>query len=569
MKSDRWRHITEIFHAAIAREPDSRDAFLTDACRQDPSLREEVERLLASHQEAGTFGETAVAGPAPHLTPGTSFGPYVVGTLIGAGGMGEVYRARDPKLGRDVAIKVLPADVTGDPDRLSRFTREARLLASLNHPNVGAIYELEDAGAVRGLVLELIDGPTLADRLAGGALPQREAFGIARQIAAALEAAHEKGIVHRDLKPANVKITPAGVVKVIDFGIAKVDSAITSLDKPATATATGLVIGTAAYMSPEQARGGPIDKRTDIWAFGCVLYEMLTGRQPFDARTASDQIARVLEHEPEWDRLPAAVPPAISRLLKRCLNKDPSERLHDIADARLEIADALSLPSGVDRNPAIARPNPRWVWVALASAAAIVGATVWWALFRDTGPAPSAPAVEFGVRFPDNYFPSNGLAVSTDGRHIAVGIFGNAPQIWVHSLELSQTRPLPGAEGSLSPFWSPDSTRIGFGSGGKLRSIDLASGASTVICDLPPPAQSVAGGAWNASGVIVFDLGNQFFRVTSTGGVPAPIPVTGVVEPSFPQFLPDQRHFIFHDGPPGPGGTLKVASLDGGEAHAP
>ncbi|HEX7779367.1 MAG TPA: protein kinase, partial [Vicinamibacterales bacterium] len=568
MKSDRWRHITEIFHAAIAREPDSRDAFLTDACRQDPSLREEVERLLASHQEAGTFGETAVAGPAPHLTPGTSFGPYVVGTLIGAGGMGEVYRARDPKLGRDVAIKVLPADVTGDPDRLSRFTREARLLASLNHPNVGAIYELEDAGAVRGLVLELIDGPTLADRLAGGALPQREAFGIARQIAAALEAAHEKGIVHRDLKPANVKITPAGVVKVIDFGIAKVDSAITSLDKPATATATGLVIGTAAYMSPEQARGGPIDKRTDIWAFGCVLYEMLTGRQPFDARTASDQIARVLEHEPEWDRLPAAVPPAISRLLKRCLNKDPSERLHDIADARLEIADALSLPSGVDRNPAIARPNPRWVWVALASAAAIVGATVWWALFRDTGPAPSAPAVEFGVRFPDNYFPSNGLAVSPDGRHIAVGIFGNAPQIWVHSLELSQTRPLPGAEGSLSPFWSPDSTRIGFGSGGKLRSIDLASGASTVICDLPPPAQSVAGGAWNASGVIVFDLGNQFFRVTSTGGVPAPIPVTGVVEPSFPQFLPDQRHFIFHDGPPGPGGTLKVASLDGGEARS-
>jgi eukaryotic-like serine/threonine-protein kinase len=569
MKSDRWRQITEIFHAALSREGDARDAFLTDACRQDPSLREEVERLMASHQEAGTFGETAVARAAPRLAPGTPFGPYVLGTLLGAGGMGEVYRARDPKLGRDVAIKVLPADVTGDPDRLSRFTREARLLASLNHPNVGAIYEVEDAGAVRGLVLELIDGPTLADRLAGGALPQREVFGIARQIAAALEAAHEKGIVHRDLKPANVKITPAGVVKVIDFGIAKADPAVSSLDTPATATATGLVIGTAAYMSPEQARGGPVDKRTDIWAFGCVLYEMLTGRQPFDAATSSDAISRILDHEPAWDRVPVTVPPAIHRLLRRCLNKEPSERLHDIADARLEIADAMSVPaSGVDRSPAIGRSSPRWVWAALTSAVAIVAATVWWALSRQTGPAPSAPPVEFGVRFPDNHFPSNGLAVSPDGRHIAVGIFANAPQIWVHSLESSLTRPLAGTEGTLTPFWSADSRRVGFGSGGKLRSIDLASGSATVICDLPRPSQTVSGGAWNASGVIVFDGADQLFRVMSTGGVPVPIPVTGAVEPSYPQFLPDQQHFIFHDGPPGPGGTIKVASLYGGEARS-
>ena len=569
MKSDRWRQITEIFHAALAREGDARDAFLTDACRQDPSLREEVERLIASHQEAGTFGETAAARSAPHLAPGTSFGPYVVGTLLGAGGMGEVYRARDPKLGRDVAIKVLPADVTGDPHRLSRFTREARLLASLNHPNVGAIYEVEDAGGVRALVLELIDGPTLADRLAGGALPQREAFGIARQIAAALEAAHEKGIVHRDLKPANIKITPAGVVKVIDFGIAKVDRAVSSLDRPATATATGLVIGTAAYMSPEQARGAAVDKRTDVWAFGCVLYEMLTGRQPFDAATSSDSIARILDHEPAWERVPADVPPAVQKLLRRCLNKDPSERLHDIADARLEIADAMSLPaSGVDRNPAIARSRPRWVWVALTSAAAIVVATIWWALSRETGPAPPAPPVEFGVRFPDNHFPSYGLAVSPAGRHIATGIFGNAPQIWVHSLESSQTRPLAGTEGSLGPFWSADSTRIGFVTGGKLRSIEIASGSVAVICDLPPSAERNVGGAWNASGVIIFPAGSQFFKVAATGGVPAPIPVAGAVEPSFPQFLPDQRHFIFLDGPISWGGTIKVASLDGGEARA-
>jgi eukaryotic-like serine/threonine-protein kinase len=568
MKPDRWKRITDIFHAALARDDASRNTFLDQACRDDPALRDEVERLLASHRDAGTFGDRAASSTVAHLKQGSSFGPYIVGELLGAGGMGEVYRARDPKLGRDVAIKVLPAAVTSDPDRLSRFTREARLLASLNHPNVGAIYEVEDASGVQGLVLELIDGTTLSDRLSRGGLPIREALGIARQIAAALEAAHERGIVHRDLKPANVKITAAGVVKVIDFGIAKLDTA-GGFPAAGTATSTGLILGTAAYMSPEQARGGPVDKRTDIWAFGCVLYEMLTGEPPFDAETSSDMIARILEHEPAWDRLPSTVPQAIVRLLRRCLSKDPAERLHDIADARLEIADAMSVPaSGVDRKPAIARSNTRWVWGALTTAVAIVGATVWWALARETGPAPSAPPVEFGVRFPDNYFPSNGLAVSPDGRHIAVGIFANAAQIWVHSLESSQTRPLAGAEGSLVPFWSADSARIGFGSGGKLRSIELASGSAAVICDLPPPARSVAGGAWNAAGVIVFESGGQLFRVATTGGVPARIPVTGALEPSFPQFLPDQRHFIFHDGPPSAGGTLKVASLDGGAARS-
>ena len=565
MKPDRWKRITDIFHAALAHDDASRSTFLDQACDDDPALRDEVDRLLAAHRDAGTFGDRTESAAAAHLKPGSAFGPYIVGELLGAGGMGEVYRARDPKLGRDVAIKVLPAAVTSDPNRLSRFTREARLLASLNHPNIGAIYEVEDAGGVQGLVLELIDGPALSDRLSRGALPIREALGIARQIATALEAAHEKGIIHRDLKPANVKITPAGAVKVIDFGIARG----VEPDVSAAATETGFIIGTAAYMSPEQARGGSVDKRTDIWAFGCVLYEMLTGQQPFDADTSSDTIARILEHEPAWDRLPSTVPQAIVRLLRRCLSKDPAERLHDIADARLEIADVMSLPaSGVDRKPAIARSNTRWVWVALTSAAAIVGATVWWALSRETGPAPSAPPVEFGVPFPDNHFPSNGLAVSPDGRHIAVGIFANAPQIWVHSLESSQTRPLAGAEGSLGPFWSADSARIGFGSGGKLRSIELASGSATVICDLPPPAQSVSGGAWNAAGVIVFDSGGQLFRVATTGGVPARIPVTGALEPSFPQFLADQRHFIFHDGPPSAGGTIKVASLDGGEARS-
>ncbi|HYN09090.1 MAG TPA: protein kinase [Vicinamibacterales bacterium] len=566
MNPDRWRQITEIFHAAIARDDRTRDAYLDEACRQDPSLREEVDRLLRSHHDAGTFGETQMTGSGAHLAPGTSFGPYVVGELLGAGGMGEVYRARDPKLGRDVAIKVLPVQVTGDPDRLSRFTREARLLASLNHPNVGAIYEVEDSGGVQGLVLELIDGPTLADRLSRGALPLREALGIARQIAAALEAAHEKGIVHRDLKPANIKITPAGVVKVIDFGIAKLDGA-DGRTTPGTATNTGMILGTAAYMSPEQARGGSVDKRTDVWAFGCVLYEMLTGRQPFDAQTSSDMIARILEHDPAWDRLPAGLPPAIDRLLKRCLSKDPAERLHDIADARLEITDALSARTPtIDRPKASAGAKERWLWVGLAGAAAVTLATIWWSLSRPTDRTAPAPPVEFGVRFPDNHIPATGLAVSPDGRHIAAGIFGNASQIWLHSLDSSETRRLAGTEGSQFPFWSPDGTRLGFFGGGKLRTVDLAGGSASVICELPLSARTALSGTWNTAGVIVFAVQQQLFKVPASGGVPAPIPVAGELEPAFPQFLADQRHFIFYDGRRSGGGAIKVASLDGGDA---
>jgi eukaryotic-like serine/threonine-protein kinase len=565
MNPDRWRQITAIFHEALARDVRTRDAFLDEACRQDPSLRDEVDRLLRSHDEAGTFGETAMTSPA-HLTPGTPFGPYVVGELLGAGGMGEVYRARDPKLNRDVAIKVLPAHVTADPDRLSRFTREARLLASLNHPNVGAIYEVEDAGGLRGLVLELIDGPTLSDRLSRGALPTREALGIARQVAAALEAAHENGIVHRDLKPANIKITPAGVVKVIDFGIAKLDPA-DGRSPAGTATSTGMILGTAAYMSPEQARGGTVDKRTDIWAFGCVLYQMLTGVQPFDAATSSDMIARILEHEPAWDRLPAALPAAITKLLKRCLSKDPADRLHDIADARLEIAEALAAPSArLERSKAAGGSKERWLWIALAGAAVVTLSTIWWALTRPTGTAPSPP-VEFGVRFPDNFIPAIGVAVSPNGQQIAVGVFGNDAQIWLHSLDSSETRPLSGTEGSQYPFWSPDGTRLGFSGNGKLRTIDRAGTVPTVVCEIPLSAQIVFGAAWSTSGVIVFPVQQHLFSVPASGGIPVEIPIAGRLEPAFPQFLANQRHFIFYNGPPSGGGTVQVASLDGGDAR--
>src|SRR4029450_395525 len=285
----------------------------------------------------------------PLVTP-TQIGPYRIIAPLGAGGMGEVYRARDDKLGRDVAIKVLPTSFAHDPDRLARFDREARLLASLNHPRIAAIYGFEDSAGIPALVLELVEGPTLADRIAHGPLGLTQALGIAGQITDALEAAHEKGIVHRDLKPANIKVTPNGDVKVLDFGLAKVLEAEGAgraggdvSDSPTItvgATQHGVILGTAPYMSPEQARGFVVDKRTDIWAFGCVMYEMLAGRQAFLGNNVSDILASILRSEPEWKQLPASTPQKIRDLLRRCLQKDPQRRLHDIADARIEIDEA-------------------------------------------------------------------------------------------------------------------------------------------------------------------------------------------------------------------------------------
>src|SRR5687767_2250574 len=281
------------------------------------------------------------------LAPGTRIGVYQIEFRIGAGGMGEVYRARDTKLRRDVAIKILPRVFTSDPDRLMRFEREARMLATLNHPHIGAIYGLEDADGMLALVLELVDGETVANRIARGPLPVKDALTLARQIADALDAAHEKGIVHRDLKPANIKITSEGTVKVLDFGLAKAAGAATA-DHTQSPTATaggtreGVILGTAAYMSPEQARGLKVDKRTDIWAFGCVLYEMLTGRLPFAGHTVSDTIAAILEREPDWKALPDGTPASIRRVLQRSLEKDLKRRLRDIGDARLELDDVLS-----------------------------------------------------------------------------------------------------------------------------------------------------------------------------------------------------------------------------------
>src|SRR5262245_42765146 len=437
MTPERWKRVEELYHGARNLAPVDRPAFLAAACPDDDSLRREVESLLAepvsddARAGAGPFliPNPLVTGTAHRIMTGRSLGGYELQALIGAGGMGEVYRARDARLGRDVAIKILPHAFTSDPDRLARFEREARMLAALNHPNICAIYGFEDAQDITYLILELVEGETLANRIArarprGAALPLGEAVTIARQIADALETAHDKGIVHRDLKPANISITRDGVVKVLDFGLAKPigQDAASELTSAPEATHSegrvGAVIGTAAYMSPEQARGHPIDRRTDVWAFACVLYEMLTGRVAFAGETVSDSIAKILEREPDWSALPAETPASIRRLLFRALTKDPRARLKDIADARIEIDAADDgLPEISARASVSTHTSTRVHLAWFAVAALAVGLT------RECSTAPIGPEdVLANARFTlfTNWEGTEeGAAISPDGRFVA------------------------------------------------------------------------------------------------------------------------------------------------------
>ena len=400
MSSERWRLVERLYHDALERPAAERPAFLAEACAGDEALGCDVRSLLDQPSMPGFLEEPALAVAAALAaasateTPepswvGRHIGVYHLQSLLGRGGMGEVYRAHDTRLGRDVALKLLPPGFTADADRLTRFTREARLLASLNHPNIGTIHGFEEAEGMRALVLELVEGDTLADRVARGPVPIPETLAIVRQIADALEAAHDKGVVHRDLKPANIKITPDGVIKVLDFGLAKSDPGGASelANSPTITvggTVAGLILGTAAYMSPEQARGRAVDKRTDVWAFGCVLYELLTGRAAFPGETVSDTIGAILNREPDWNQLPPGLPPSVMTLLRRCLEKDAKKRKRDIGDARAEIDDALARPSAdgaagdaSKASTAVVRRHSVVPWL-VAAAGLIAAAVAWW-----------------------------------------------------------------------------------------------------------------------------------------------------------------------------------------------
>jgi dipeptidyl aminopeptidase/acylaminoacyl peptidase len=492
------------------------------------------------------------------LTPGSHLGPYEVTGRIGAGGMGEVYRARDTRLGRNVALKVVPDAFALDPDRLARFRREAQLLASLNHPHIGAIYGFEESGASHALVLELVEGETLADRIAAaGALPVEEAIAIARQIADALEAAHEHGIVHRDLKPANIKITPDGRVKVLDFGLAKLaqppDSGHTPSDmsqsptitSPALMTGAAVILGTAAYMSPEQAKGRDADRRSDIWAFGGVLYEMLTGRRAFEGDDVADTLAAVLRAEPRWEALPPDTPPAIERLLRRCLQKNPRRRLQHIGDARLELDEPAE--ARVAAPIAAARtPHRIWAFAAATAVVAVVAATGAWMLAPRT---PAPPVRRYTVTVPPApaFFTTFGgidVTLSPDGRTL----FYTAPSIGVlkRRADALTFEPVRGTEGAAAPFVSPDGAWIGFRSEGKLKKVPVEGGLAVTLCDAPGLSRAT----WGDDGDIIMAGGGDLYKVSSNGGVPQLLLKAdrdGAI--SEPYFIPGSNTVLVRIGP--------------------
>jgi serine/threonine protein kinase len=413
--------------------------------------------------------------------------------------MGEVYRATDTNLGRDVAIKVLPAALAQDVDRLARFEREARTLASLNHPNIAIIHGLERSQGTIALVMELVEGGTLADRIASGPIRVDDALPIARQIAEALEAAHEQGIVHRDLKPANIKVRPDGTVKVLDFGLAKAMEASTDAPRASSSlslsptittpamTQMGVILGTAAYMSPEQARGGQADRRTDIWAFGCLVYEMLTGRAAFDGGTVSDVLAAVLRADAEWTRLPQAIHPRVRSMIERCLAREMRNRYQGIGDARVDIETALGDPTGAvfdaarTEHVAVESVTRQWaVWAAIAVVAAALGAGAARALSRPVETSDNS-ALRFSISPPgaalfDAFDEGVPLAMSPNGRTIAVVVRASTgvSQLWLQSLDAERLQPIQGTEGAAAPFWSPDSEWIGFYAGGNLKKISIA-----------------------------------------------------------------------------------------------
>jgi eukaryotic-like serine/threonine-protein kinase len=556
VQPNRWRQISRLFAlASQCMNGADREALLDEVCRDDADLRRELESLLV--HDADEADRTAVLTPPIMPVVGTALGIYDIQALIEAGGMAQVFRARDTRLHRDVALKILPAAVAADDDRRTRFEREAQALAALNHPNIAQIYGIEERGAILALVLELVDGLTLADRIVRGPLQVDEALAIARQIMDALIAAHDHGIVHRDLKPANIKIRPDGTVKVLDFGLAKALTAERPAASPSRRlTARGVILGTVAYMSPEQVRGEDGDARVDMWAFGVTMYETVTGRTPFAGATLAEIVGSVLHQEPDWKPVPARM----RALLQRCLDKDPNQRLRHMADARLW----LEAPSAYQRS------KNRFVpWVAAAAvAAALVVAAGAVSSVRDRAPTPSP--MRFDIPPPADSTFAGYFAVSPDGRHVAFRATDprGSRSIWLHAFESGQSRPLQrtGDLSTSSIFWSADSKFIGFVSAdGHLKKVGIDGQPALPITALP---LGWGGAAWNADDVLVVgQRAGGLARVSANGGTLQPLtaldPSRQELGHGGPRFLPDGRHIIYSRASMVPANNaLYVGSID-------
>ena len=596
-EAERWTRVKEIFDAVVAVRIEDREARLSDLCGGDRALQADVESLLAADAAGeSVFGQRidcalreevfdAVAGvldASALLGPGDRLGIYEITGLLGAGGMGRVYRARDTTLGRDVALKILPDVLLADPDRRARFEREARVLASLNHPNIGSIYGVYEGDPsassglpIKALVLELVEGETLADRIAREAapsaptrgLPIDEVVSIASQVIEALESAHEHGIVHRDLKPANIKITPEGRVKVLDFGLARAMGGTGSGPQMANsptvtvgATRDGVLLGTAPYMSPEQARGKVVDKRTDIWAFGCVLYETLTGAPAFAGDAVADALANVIRVEPDWTALPADTPAALRLSVQRCLRKELRQRFHDIADVRLALEGAFDQPS---RNSETSQPrkppgtglaSAGWAIALLATAAAFAVLA-----FNPRAPA-EMPETRLEIVTPPAADPLS-FAISPDGRSVVFQAGQDPPRLWLRSLGSQEARVLIGTDGGQIPFWSSDSQSVVFRAEGVLKRLDLAGGLVRTLTN-----RSTAGGAWSVDGTILLgSVIGPLYSVEADGGTvkEATSLLQGQTSHRWPQFLPDGRRFLlFTLGPPDTRGVYLGSTSD-------
>ena len=486
------------------------------------------------------------------LDAGTKLAQYEVVELIGKGGMGEVYRARDTKLDRDVAIKILPEEFAQDKDRLARFEREAKLLAQLNDAHIATLHGLEDEGGQRFLVMELVEGETLAERIARGPIPVDEALPLCLQIAEGLGAAHEKGILHRDLKPANIKVSADGKVKILDFGLAKAfaeghleGGASNELSQSPTlsrqATAAGLILGTAAYMSPEQAKGKTLDRRTDLWAFGVVVFEMLTAKRPFEGEDVSDTLAAVLRAEPQWDALPAGTPEPIRRLLRRCLEKDRRRRLDSAGAVRLDIEDAQAMPEEETSSPS----RRQWPLALAGSLLFALGGLLFWSLASSESPGPR-PVTRFSIRLPPGSSISprgrHALAMSPDGTHV---VYTADDQLYLRAMDREEPSPIRGTDGARGPFFSPDGLWVGFWADGQLKKVTIDGGAPVALCQVGNPR----GASWEAEDTIVFaQSGGGILRVSANGGTPevlVPLEDSHDLLSFGPQLLPGGKAVLF------------------------